>query len=206
MRIFIKYSFVFLCIGFGLCGLFALIHLQIQDKKGFSSILSDLGALGSFLSGLGTIVAAAAAAIGVDSWINQLKCGKYLDVIWAAKVAIRKVHASEMDWYISNYSYNQTPSELRKIDLDLKLRRLESDFENLSDEFHQLDQVVVKNQFLWANYASLFKSTWLEIKWHMEENGISNKDLPRLNTAFSDYYDFLMEELVLVEEKYGICS
>lgn len=203
MKLFVKYGFVFLCAGFGLCGLFAFAHLYVEDKVGFSSLISDLGSFGSFLSGLGTIVAAAAAAVGVDSWVNQLKCGKYLDIIWSAKVAIRKVHASEMDWYIANYAYLQNPSESRKSDLETKLKKLEYDFDELSNEFHQLDQVVVKNQFLWANNASHFKYMWLEIKWHMEENELSSTDLPRLNTAFSDYYDALMSQLEEIEDKFG---
>lgn len=203
MKLIVKYGLGFLCIGFGLCGIFTLAHLYVEDKIGFSSLINDLGSFGSFLSGLGTLVAAAAAAVGVDSWVNQLKCGKYLDIIWAAKVAIRKVHASEMDWYIANYSHLENPIESSQLELEAKLKKLEYDFDELSNEFHQLDQVVVKNQFLWANRASHFKFTWLEILCHMEENKLSSEDLPRLNTAFNDYYNTLMELLEKLEMKYS---
>ncbi|MEZ9120898.1 hypothetical protein AB4098_01590 [Vibrio cyclitrophicus] len=203
MKLIVKYGLGFLCIGFGLCGIFTLAHLYVEDKIGFSSLINDLGSFGSFLSGLGTLVAAAAAAVGVDSWVNQLKCGKYLDIIWAAKVAIRKVHASEMDWYRANYSHLENPIESSQLELEAKLKKLKYDFEELNNEFHQLDQVVVKNQFLWANRASHFKFTWLEILWHMEENKLSSEDLPRLNTAFNDYYDTLMELLEKLEMKYS---
>jgi hypothetical protein len=202
LRIFIKYGFIFLSAGFGICGLFALVYLNIKDKKAFSLLLVDIGALGSFLSGLGTILAALVAAIGVNNWIKQLKYGKHLDIIWTSKVAIRKVHTSEMDWYISNYSYLQKPTDEKKEDLDIKLKKLEFDFNELRCECDQLDQIVLRSQFLWANYASKFEATWREIMWHMEENELTSKDLPKLNSAFSNLYNELMTKLEKVESRY----
>lgn len=203
LKLIAKYSFAFLSAGFGLCGIFALAHLYVEDKLGFSSLINDLGSFGSFLSGLGTIVAAAAAAIGVDSWVKQLKYGKYLDIIWAAKVAIRKVHVSETDWYISNYSYLEQPSESGSLDLEAKLKRLKYDFDDLTDKFHHLDQVVVKNQFLWACNGAHHKHLWLKIMLDMEENGLSSKDLPQLSFAFRTNYESLMAKLDEIEEKYS---
>jgi len=170
---------------------------------GLSLILVALGAFGSFLSGVGTIIAAVAAAIGVDNWVKQLKFGKYLEVIWSSKVAIRKVHSSEMSWYIANYSHKQNPISERELELKSKTKNLELDFQVLKDSFHQLDQIVIKNQFLWANYVSDLEATWLEIKWHMDENSLTSKDLPKLNTAFSEMYNDLMDKLESIEEQFG---
>lgn len=202
MRIFIKYGFICVSAGFGICGLLALIYLNVTDKKAFSLLLSNIGDIGSFLSGLGTIFAALVAAIGVNNWIKQLKYGKHLDIIWASKVAIRKVHTSEMDWYIANYSYIQKPTDEKKEDLEIKLQKLEFDFKELKSECDQLDQIVLRSQFLWANYASKFECTWKEIMWHMEENKLSNHDLPKLNSAFSNFYNDLMTKLEDVESQY----
>ena len=198
-----KYGFVFFSFGFGICGVLVLLHLNITNRDELSLLLTDLGSFGSFLSGIGTIIAAVAAAIGVDNWVKQLKFGKYLEVIWNAKVAIRKVHSSEMDWYIANYAYIQSQVSERETDLTHKSNKLAQDFQYLKDSFHQLDQIVIKEQFLWANYASHLESKWIEIKWQMEENSLSSRDLPKLNSAFSDYYNQLMEKLEAIEAKFG---
>jgi len=203
LKPFVKYSFVFFAAAFGLCGVLTLLHLYVSDREGLSLILADLGAFGSFLSGVGTIIVAVAAAIGVDNWVKQLKFGKYLEVIWSSKVAIRKVHSSEMNWYIANYSYKQNQTRELELDLKDKLSRLQLDFQTLKDSFHQLDQIVIKNQFLWANYASMLEGAWLKIKWHMDENDLNSKDLPKLNTAFSDDYNDLMDKLEAVETRFG---
>jgi hypothetical protein len=203
MKLFIKYGFAFFLTVFGLSGVLVLIHLFVSDQASFSLILADLGAFGSFLSGVGTIIAATAAVIGVDNWVKQLKFGKYLEVIWSSKVAIRKVHSSEMYWYIANYSLKQNPSSECESDLKSKAEKLEFDFQVLKDSFHQLDQIVIKNQFLWANYASQLETTWLKIKWHMEENSLAGKDLPKLNAAFSENYNDLMDKLESIEAQFG---
>jgi hypothetical protein len=203
MKLFIKYGFAFFLTAFGLSGVLVLIHLFVSDQASFSLILADLGAFGSFLSGVGTIIAATAAVIGVDNWVKQLKFGKYLEVIWSSKVAIRKVHSSEMYWYIANYSLKQNPSPECESDLKSKAEKLEFDFQVLKDSFHQLDQIVIKNQFLWANYASQLETTWLKIKWHMEKNSLASKDLPKLNAAFSENYNDLMDKLESIEAQFG---
>lgn len=130
-----KYGFVFFSFGFGIFGVLTLLHLIITDRNELSLVLTDLGAFGSFLSGIGTIIAAVAAAIGVDNWVKQLTFGKYFEVIWNAKVAIRKVHSSEMDWYIANYSYIHNSTSERESDLTSKSNKLAQDFQFLKDSF-----------------------------------------------------------------------
>ncbi len=194
---------MFFSTAFGLCGVLTLLHLYVSDRESLSLILADLGAFGSFLSGIGTIIMTVAAVIGVDNWVKQLKFGKYFEVIWSSKVAIRKVHSSEMNWYIANYAYKQNPTSEQKLDLEDKLSRLQRDLQILKDSFHQLDQVVIKNQFLWANNASMLEGAWLKIKWNMDENDINSKDLPKLNTDFSNIYNDLMDKLEAIESGFG---
>ncbi len=151
------------------------------------------------------MVAAVAAAIGVDSWMKQLKYGKFLDIIWTAKVELRKVYMAETDWYIAKYANRQNASNVD--DLTLKEGILELTFNGLLDSFHKLDQIVVKNQFLWANYGSFFRHNWRDIKWHMDANthdeDLHNMKLVNLNRSFSDEYNDLMQQLEELEVQFS---
>ncbi|MUK39917.1 hypothetical protein GNP82_20505 [Aliivibrio fischeri] len=133
--------------------------------------------------------------------MKQLKYGKFLDIIWTAKVELRKVHMAEMDWYMAKYANRQNESNAEE--LSLKESVLELTFNGLLDSFHKLDQIVVKDQFLWANYGSFFKIKWVEIKWHMDasthEEDLHNMELVHLNSSFSDGYNDLMQQLEELE-------
>ncbi|MEZ8107341.1 hypothetical protein [Vibrio cortegadensis] len=92
-------------------------------------LLSELGSFGSFLSGLGTILAAAVAAYGVDKWVHQLKQGRLLSVIWGTKVQVKKLESSLIDWEALNF---YRPNE----DFE-KENKVISDITNLTDELEK---------------------------------------------------------------------
>ncbi|MFM5706531.1 hypothetical protein ACET7L_12335 [Aeromonas veronii] len=149
----IKYSVAFLCAAIIIMGVIALISIYQVDQKSFSQTLSDLGSFGSFLSGVAAIIAAGAAAIGVTSWLKQLKFGKYLVCIWDVQVALRKLHAEQIMWYI--YKYQERNEEVEFVS---KLEKeLEDSFNDLKIACHSLDSIVVKNGFIWsAKVSSLY--------------------------------------------------
>ncbi len=97
MKLITKYSIAFLFVAWGLMGLLFLSYNFVNDREDLSKILADLSAFGSFLSGIGTIIASIAAAVGVNNWISQLKAGKYLSIIWDAQTSLRKYYSYETD-------------------------------------------------------------------------------------------------------------
>ena len=108
---------LFFMSAIALMGGIVLVSIYVSDKQSFNTILENLGNFGGFLSGVGTIIAAAAAAVGVDSWLKQLRVGKSVVIIWDVQVALRKVHAAEITWYVCAYQRkdNSADEEHEKI-------------------------------------------------------------------------------------------
>ena len=143
-------------------GIIVLASIYVTDRQSFDSLLANLGDFGGFLGGVGTIIAAAAAAVGVDSWLKQLRVGKSLVVIWDVQVALRKIHAAEISWYVHAYQRSE----------DFNVEELEEDvikaFEVLDNCAHELDAIVVKNQFEWLNKVMDIRLAWSAIKSYLE--------------------------------------
>lgn len=221
MKKFMKYWFIFLASSLVSAGGVVIMSTFVDDRKAFSQTLSDIGAFGSFLGGVATMVAAVAAVIGVNSWIDQIKLGPYLNYIWGAKVSLRKINSQNMNWYVFKYNFRQ-PSNIPddKRDKIIRLidesrKQLEIDFAILEDQFNHIDQIIDKNDYLWANKCSLYKLSWQKIdeylskhpKPDMTKNSLDdiladNIELARLNSDFHDGYNLLCSQLDELEEKY----
>ncbi|MFL1906769.1 hypothetical protein [Plesiomonas shigelloides] len=179
------------------------VFLIFNDDKSFSQTLSDLGAFGSYMSGIGTLIASVAAVIGVENWVRQLKYGKYIDVIWSAKVNLRKVFNAEMDWYIYKYQSRQVDTLTETV--EQKRLKLLSCFDELALSFDMIDQIVERDRFMWSNRESKLRGMWISIDNHMvthsHQDDFMSMELPNLNSNFNAGYNNLLCELELLEEK-----
>ena len=203
----IKYSVAFLCAAIGTMGGLVLISTFQVDQKAFSQTLSDLGSFGSFLSGIAAIIIAGAAAIGVNSWLKQLKFGKHLVCIWDVQVALHKIHAEQIMWYIYKYQNRSEENELvSKLE-----KELEDSFNNLKKVCHSLDSIVVKRSFMWSMHISDLYHAWTQIKLHLETNlkPEEHKEiideistLTPLNTNFSKAMKFCSKQIEKLENEY----
>lgn len=200
---FIIYGVFFLLVipGIALFAKSTIINMENIDK------------LGSYLSGIGTVVAAAAALYGVNGWIKQLKYGKYLDIIWEAKTNIRKVFLDEMNWYIQKYqgmSVTEVTKTLRD-NIEHSEAKLKASHQELLTSFNKIDQIIDKKDFTWANYCSEFKTSWLKIENQLliprhkeaKKNIEADIELARLNEIFQNNYYFLLNELEKLENTYS---
>ncbi|MEL4204815.1 hypothetical protein C9E85_15895 [Plesiomonas shigelloides] len=179
------------------------VFLIFNNDKSFSQTLSDLGAFGSYMSGIGTLIASVAAVIGVENWVRQLKYGKYIDVIWSAKVNLRKVFNAEMDWYIYKYQSRQVDTLTETV--EQKRLKLLSCFDELALSFDMIDQIVERDRFMWSNRESKLRGMWISIDNHMvthsHQDDFMSMELPNLNSNFDAGYNNLLCELELLEEK-----
>ena len=207
IKLIIKYGFVFFLAGFALIGVLTHVSLWVENREQLSSILSDLGNFGAFLSGLGTLVAAAAAAVGVDNWIKQMKYGKYLTIIWDAHVAVREVRSLKISWSIFASMRNEEHSDESHVNLVEAFAKLESCCE-------QLDGIVVRNQSEWSNYCSQWRLNWLRIESYYNENPCPSRDNPqavadehlallKLNKIFDKGYETIVKKLDDLEQIYS---
>ena len=184
-------------------GIIVLVSIYVTDRQSFDSLLANLGDFGGFLGGVGTMIAAAAAAVGVDSWLKQLRVGKSLVVVWDVQVALRKIHAAEISWYVHAYQRSE----------DFSVEKLEEDvikaFEVLDNCAHELDAIVVKNQFEWSNKVMDIQLAWREIKSYLEAHPrpesvadvlVENDLLVPKNSHFSAVYKEYLEQLEKLEQ------
>ncbi len=185
-----------------LMGVIVLVSLYVSDKQSFNTLLENLGNFGGFLGGIGTIIAAAAAAIGVDSWLKQLRVGKSIVVIWDVQVALRKVHAAEITWYVYAYQRNGNLAEKHE-------ENLLDAIEYLRNLTHELDAIVIKNQFEWANKVSTIDLAWRDIKTYLinhptpttpQEIIAEHTNLAPKNNYFSKVYEHYLAQLEALEK------
>ncbi len=217
MKLITKYSIAFLLVAWGLMGLLFLSYNFITDRESFSKILADLSAFGSFLSGLGTIIASIAAAVGVNNWISQLKTGKYLSIIWDAQTSLRKYYSYETDLYIHKYQYRFYSNKNDPIALEVFKRiqelelQLSAQTKTIQDNIHDIDQLIEKGSFIWSMTSSALETAWFDIKNYLENSNYpqtpidllkESSVLTLLNDSFSQQYEKLCDELLKLESKY----
>ncbi|MDE1233237.1 MULTISPECIES: hypothetical protein [Vibrio] len=143
---FITYGFFFVAAAFGVMGLLTLMSLFVSNRDGFSTLLSDLGSFGSFLSGVGTIIAAAAAAYGVDTWSKQLKSGKYLVYIWECKALLSQFNNEFYIWH----AFHKSPNESLKTQGSNAYKAIEKVLEKLNSHSLHLDALSSKSGEKWV--------------------------------------------------------
>ncbi|MDE1244217.1 hypothetical protein [Vibrio aestuarianus] len=197
----------FVLSGFAIAGLLILWTLYIDDLEQFNETLTTLGLFGGFLSGVGTIIAAGAAALGVDSWIKQFKSGKYLVLVWDAQVALRKVHAAETFWYIHAYRRSDDAKDLLKS----KSEELNVALDELDNSAHSLDALVNKNAQT-LNDVLLIRYVIKRIREYLQNSSMpstaeevlhDNEQLVPLNKEFDDAYKQTKDRLDAIENQYS---
>lgn len=187
MKKILKHSLEALYFSLGAAGILILISSFVEDKEAFSKTLSDIGSFGSFLGGCGALIAATAAALGVNTWINQTKLAPYLSYIWDAKVILRKIYSENMRLYAMRYAlrFKEGVEDKAKenIDLNAEIHRKEIELQlsKLKDKFDHIDQIITKNDFEWHNLHSPFKDSWQSIYDHLNSNPQPILDKHNLN-------------------------
>ncbi|EJL6368366.1 hypothetical protein NMR34_003601 [Vibrio cholerae] len=196
---------IFLCsiLAFLSLVMFGILIGKTDSKSLFFDVkwTDVISSFGSVIAGNAAIIAASAAAIGVDSWLKQLRVGKSLVVVWDAQVALRKVHAAEITWYVYAYQRSEDSNEQRE-------QEVEKALEVLNSCAHELDAIVVKNQFEWVNKVMDVRLAWKDIKTYLDshstprnKNEILNESviLAPKNTHFSTVYKEYLEQLESLE-------
>jgi hypothetical protein len=145
---FIKYILFFIVSSVGVIGVLTLLTLYQENRELFSQTLSDLGAFGSFLSGMGTIIAAGVAAYGVDTWSKQLKSGKYLALIWEAKALVSKFNNAFFFWH----AFYKIDSQELKVKSDKCYKEMMECTDTLSHLAFQLDALGSSEQETWVRH------------------------------------------------------
>lgn len=195
---------LFIMSAIALMGVIVLVSIYVSDKQSFNTILENLGNFGGFLSGIGTIIAAAAAAVGVDGWLKQLRVGKSIVVIWDVQVALRKVHAAEIAWYVCAYQRKDKSADKEHEG------NLLAAIDHLRNIAHELDAIVINSQFEWANKVSGIYLAWHNIKTYLinhpapktpQEILTEHKNLAPINGYFSETYELYLAQLEALEKK-----
>ncbi|WP_152412272.1 hypothetical protein [Edwardsiella tarda] len=168
--------------------------------------MENLDRLGSYLSGIGTVVAAVAAVYGINGWVKQLTHGKYLDIIWEAKINLRKVYLSKNSWY--GYAKIAATKCNSKLDNEANeyWDKLDSACKSLSTSFSSIDQIIVRDDFKWQNQATdlhrLLKDTNNLLK-ELITSDESEQKLHEKNKLFHCYYNSLLNQLDELEKKHS---
>ncbi|TXX49931.1 hypothetical protein [Vibrio cholerae] len=173
-RKFFTYVLVFLITSFGALGIVTLLELFISDRREFSSLLSDLGNFGGFLSGIGTIIAAAAAAYGIDTWSKQIKIGKHLSHILDTKVLLSKFDNEFYFWCFFN------TSEVFEEQSTKAFEAMNKVLKQLGDVSLQLDALSSGNQDEWVRKIRKLREL-IEEHEKMAGQVKFNSDTPKVN-------------------------
>ena len=169
---------------------------QLNDTLGYSYLLNNaafykivlkdtldyLGAVGGFLAGFGTVIAAIAAVIGVENWVSKLKDTKILEVTWDAKTAFNCIKSEELTWYGRKRFGPEFGIELNLLDME---QELSNKFYELKTKCHELDVITEKGLYL-AGKATMYENKYKELKKYFEENEgmdarVMNEDILKLN-------------------------
>lgn len=196
------------CLLMGLAGVSVLVASAYFDSAKYSGLLDLISSIGSLLGGVAGTIAAIAAYIGVDAWKKQIKHGKHISLIWSCMESLRNFHRRYFQWYVYAYAYGTSQMDTASA-MDVEKNLLDSSMEELSAHFSALDKIVVKNQWQWANYASMLAGSITSNVRVLREyreapSGILqlSKSLELTNTQLQESIDFLEEELEKLESQY----
>ncbi|GAB0112174.1 hypothetical protein PA7559_34440 [Pseudoalteromonas distincta] len=126
-------------------GTVVIVSIEQTENIAFNQILSNLSAVGGFLSGVGTIIVTVIAMMGLNTWSKQLKNGKFLTAIWEAKVLISKFDNEFYSWHAFLKSGIE---ELREQSIKSE-SEIHFCINKLDDLSHQLDALSSRNKEKW---------------------------------------------------------
>jgi hypothetical protein len=182
---------------------------QLNDTLGYSYLLNNaafykvvlkdtldyLGAIGGFLAGFGTIIAAGAAAVGVDNWVKQLKSTRVLDAIWDSQEALNKINSQFLFWQM-----------LKNIDTEKNIENIKNIEDMFFDEFLNLGTACCvldalkgqskkpRTQFYWRCRFKYLQKLYTATKESLENQKPTN-------TKFKSCYDNLLIDLDKFEKE-----
>ncbi|EPH6536720.1 hypothetical protein ACS1UB_004256 [Vibrio vulnificus] len=182
------------------------MSLFVTSRTEFSTMMSDLGNFGSFLSGIGTIIAATAAAYGVDTWSKQLKSGKYLAYIWECKALLSQFNNEFYTWHAF---YNSEHESLKKQGVKA-LEALNNVLDKLNSHSLHLDALSSKSGEKWVADIRGLHMILNEHRVFLESTEFSTDDihlhLAAVRTRFESkdlYVSKLQSELDELEERWS---
>lgn len=200
---FMKLFISIVLIAIGLMGLTIIISTAYYDEEKFKTILIFLEKVSSFLGGVGGVVAAIAAYIGVDTWKKQIKFAKHQQLIWECLASVRKVQSRSSLW-LAEIIASPNGKKIAEASHSENYGKLLAAAEELMEKFDQLDAIVVKNGSEWANYASDYLSAISNVDKEITVNEVFNDTIKgeiskRLKyvQGFADHYEKKLNKLEL---------
>jgi len=153
-------------------GVVILVSIDQTEKITFNQILSNLSAVGGFLSGVGTIIVTVIAMTGLNTWSKQLKNGKFLTAIWEAKVLISKF---DNEFYFWHAFYKSGAEELKLLSQKCE-NEIHLCLNNLHDLSHQLDALSSQNKETWKRNIRGLNMLFNEHKQYIDSTDFTSSD------------------------------
>jgi len=185
-----------------------------EQSKNLERAFSYLNSVGTLLSGLASIIVACLGIYGFKTWKRQLLGGKSLGIIWDVKVALRAVELEHIEYFwrtllrdpsIHNASLAERFDHFAKSDLSIALKELKK-------HCQALDKVVVRDEFMWTNFAGDLKMIEMQIVKSGYQASVSNapkghdspgrKESLRLEDQRTDLIKYLGKKLDELEDKW----
>jgi len=152
-----NFAFVLLSILVLILTVIVVVMLVASDNKSVSDILNSIG---SFTSGVGTLLATAAAISGLATWKKQITYGKHLELIWKAQVACQNVFLNVMAYFAASATPRPTAGNVieayeRTRSMALLSRRSSEQYlGELVLACQHLDSLVTKTELTWTIRAN----------------------------------------------------
>ena len=197
-----------LCMAFTV--MVIIIGFTVKPSDTHESMLQFLSIFASVIAAIAGLVTAIAAFFGVSTWKKQLKYGKHISIIWECMEEIRTFHDHYINWYVtaSTKAFNSKNFDAEKA-LISKYQMLDSTLERMKSKFNSLDQIVVKNDWQWRNYAGAISLQIKDINsifsdeiQNPSEPFLLSINLAKKNKALKEYSDSLESKLIGMESDF----
>lgn len=153
--------------------------LIISNNHNSNVLTSALSAYGSIFGGTAGLIVAVAAISGLDTWKKQIRHGKYLTLIWEAKVHLRRIESSlskakvYLIFTVTKDSTEKSIEEFRVAE-----RQLKKEIQNASDTCKAIDKLITRNGWLNSNDLGFIEGAWLKYKTDYQESYIELTENP----------------------------
>jgi len=209
MNHFILLLIFLISVCFGIFGVVTLVISTSSDVNTLNDHLGALASIGSFIGSTAAFIASGAAVFGIQTWKKQIQHGKHMAIIWECMVLARSVQVAHMDFSVVAFTYTTT-TLVSENDYNKAKTALENSIDDLNDQLHKLDRIVVKNEWEFSNqilpiqlYLKSIFTTHASQKAKPIEVGSFNSKLGSQNKQFSDALKDLDRKLESLEDKYS---
>lgn len=197
------YKFVSLISGlisllFALIALSLFIAASVEDYRAFEAMTQIISSVGALLGGFAALVAAVAACYGINAWKKQLRYQRELSIIWDALSSVRKVQLAWVRWLAFAMQM------YRQVDItngeDPTEKDLVTALEVLAHLFGDIDQLIVRNEFEWSNYATELRNEMSAAKHLIADYQKNRHSAPPLESKILDPSSKVMALLRQLDE------